>query len=353
DGITDLVEILAGLDPLVPDIMNPCQRFPPGSDMTFDGLTNCDNLMLGTEPSLIDTDGDGLPDVLEVMYGTDYLNRDAHLDFDGDGVSNGDEILQHSDPRSIDTQVHLDYAYRYDVKDEGFVTELSAETLRRLTGVEIVEMSPGTTAGVGALRYDAGQQTLQWRDGNDTDFGPVVSIDAGGIVELPSSSFAPIQGDDGRRIWARVTLIDLPPEDVSESVRIVYRRRQCLSYTIRNIRLMPTLPLEDGTPAGRNHIMLYFAQAPEGRMDLPGPYRMALIPVDYFPDKNRRRPDDAIIKVADEEFIRPPLIVSESATPPVPSTPYGICRFCPSNDEEGDEEGDEECDEEGDETAND
>lgn len=308
DGISDLVELLTGLDPLVPNEMPSCQRYPVGSDMTFDGLTDCDNLMLGTEPSLMDTDGDGLPDVLEVFGGTDYLNQDAHLDFDGDGVSNGDELLQNTDPRSIDTQLHLDNAYRYDIRDEGFVSELSASVPRRLTGVLVREMSPGTTASVGALRYDAGQQTLQWRDGNDTDFGPVVPVDAGGRIELPSSSYAPIQGEDGRRIWVEVSLVDLPPEDTTESVRIVIRRRQCLSYTIRNIRLMPTLELDDGTPAGRNHIMLYFGQAPEGRMDVPGPYRIALIPIDFDPP-NRRVPGDAIIHVADEEFIRPPLSV--------------------------------------------
>jgi hypothetical protein len=308
DGITDLVEILTGLDPLQPDEIRTCARYPVGSDMTFDGLTDCDNLLLGTEPSLMDTDGDGIPDVLEVHAGTDYLNRDAHLDADGDGVSNGDEIVQRTDPRSIDTALHLDHGYRYEIEDEGFVTELFASVPRRLTGVRIREMSPGTSASVGALRFDAGAQTLRWRDGNDTDFGPAVALGSGGRLELVSSSYAPIQGDDGRRIWVDVDVIDLPPTDTTESIRIVRRTRQCLAYTVRNVRLMPTLELDDGTPAGRNHILLYLGQAPEGRMDVPGPYRIALIPVDFDPP-NRRYPADAILYVEDDEFIRPPLTV--------------------------------------------
>ncbi|MBA2665285.1 MAG: hypothetical protein H0U74_23555 [Bradymonadaceae bacterium] len=305
DGITDFVEILTGLNPFAADALAACSLLAPGRDVTADGLTDCDNYALGTEPSLVDSDGDGIPDILEVLYGTDYLNPDAHLDSDSDGVSNGDEIIQHTDPRSVDTNAHLSHSYRYEIEDEGFVTELFAANLRQMTGVRVTDMSPGTTPGVGVLRFNAAAQTLSWQDANDTRAGEPVSVERGGVVELQSASYAPIQGEDGRRIFVEITLIDLPPADLVEPLRIVYRRRHCLSYTIRNIRLMPTRELDDGiNPAGTNNIMLFFAQAPEGRLDIPGPFRMASIPVVYDPP-DRRTPDDAIIWVSDDEFVRP------------------------------------------------
>lgn len=46
------------------------------------------------DPMAIDTDGDGLPDLLELQLGTDPLNPDT----DGDGVHDGDEVAAGTDP---------------------------------------------------------------------------------------------------------------------------------------------------------------------------------------------------------------------------------------------------------------
>ncbi len=67
---------------------------------------------------------------------------------------------------------------------------------------------------------------------------------------------------------------------------------------------METLALDDGTRAGTNQLMLYFAQAPEDRIEVPGPFRLALIPVVYAPPASRL-PGDAVLKVEDSEFVRP------------------------------------------------
>ena len=47
----------------------------------------------------MDTDGDGLPDRWEVLYGLNpYDAADALLDFDGDGMSNRDEYRARTNP---------------------------------------------------------------------------------------------------------------------------------------------------------------------------------------------------------------------------------------------------------------
>jgi hypothetical protein len=158
-------------------------------------------------------------------------------------------------------------------------------------------------------------RTLAWRDGSDGTEGDRVSVDPepgeefpAGELLLGSSSYAPSQGEEGRflRVTVDETDFALPDEPVSEAVRIVRRRRECLSYTVRNIRLMPTLALDDGSEAGLNRLLLYFLEAPPGRLDAPGPFRISEIPV-LFDPPDRREPAAAVLTVFEEEFVRPRL----------------------------------------------
>lgn len=65
-----------------------------------DGLTNGEELELGTDPNLADTDRDGLEDGEEINeHETDPLNADT----DGDGLTDGEEIEAGSDPNTADT----------------------------------------------------------------------------------------------------------------------------------------------------------------------------------------------------------------------------------------------------------
>lgn len=59
------------------------------TDSDGDGLTDAEELALGTDPNNPDTDGDGLTDFEEVrVYGTDPLNPDT----DYDGLTDGEEV---------------------------------------------------------------------------------------------------------------------------------------------------------------------------------------------------------------------------------------------------------------------
>ena len=61
------------------------------SDKDGDGMSDVREQELGTSPEETDTDGDTIPDRLEIeVYGTDPLNPDT----DSDGFPDGLELLQ-------------------------------------------------------------------------------------------------------------------------------------------------------------------------------------------------------------------------------------------------------------------
>tara|TARA_B110000037_G_scaffold34806_1_gene42387 strand:- start:75 stop:959 length:885 start_codon:yes stop_codon:yes gene_type:complete len=72
-------------------------------DNDGDGLTASEEEEYGTDPEMMDTDGDGLSDGEEVLdYGTDPLSTDS----DGDGYMDNDELDQGSDPVDADSLIY-------------------------------------------------------------------------------------------------------------------------------------------------------------------------------------------------------------------------------------------------------
>ena len=85
DGLTDSQEALYGSDPLL-------------ADSDSDGLTDAQEKLLGTRPKNSDTDGDGLSDGVEVKYpstygGFSYYSSPLVSDTNGDGVADGIECV--------------------------------------------------------------------------------------------------------------------------------------------------------------------------------------------------------------------------------------------------------------------
>jgi hypothetical protein len=70
-------------------------------------------------PANTDTDGDGMPDAWEVIYGLNpHDPADARLDSDGDGVSNLDEFRTQTNPRDAGSNLRLNV----DIGNPGNVT---------------------------------------------------------------------------------------------------------------------------------------------------------------------------------------------------------------------------------------
>lgn len=150
DGLPDDLELSLGLDP-----QDPVDAL---EDLDGDGLTNFAEFELGTRLDLGDSDGDGVADGEEVVAGRDgFVTNPLLADSDGDGVPDGLEIEVGTDPTD---RASVDYGavlLSISVEPGGFTlvknTVLPDEVSRRVrVGGLLVDGSdidltarPGTT----------------------------------------------------------------------------------------------------------------------------------------------------------------------------------------------------------------
>ncbi len=122
DLYSDLLETRhasSGFDPLDPD--QPAVGCTEQSDLDGDGLFDCEETILGTDPRHPDSDDDGVLDWIELALGTDPATADAMDDLDLDGTPNGDEIAGGTDPLTPDADTYRDYRVQTVLRDLGVV----------------------------------------------------------------------------------------------------------------------------------------------------------------------------------------------------------------------------------------
>ncbi|HEY3451701.1 MAG TPA: VWA domain-containing protein [Myxococcales bacterium] len=92
-----------------------CPNEVKGKDDDHDGLLDCDELLVGTSNTKFDTDGDGIPDVMEWLGHTQPGATDDESDPDRDGLTNAVEVRGHTDPLLAEDSHLTDRAYRYQM----------------------------------------------------------------------------------------------------------------------------------------------------------------------------------------------------------------------------------------------
>jgi hypothetical protein len=86
-----------------------------------DGLRNCEERYLGTNPRLYDSDADGFPDNVEMALRSSAVEDDTSTDGDRDGALSGFEVRDHTDPLRDDSDDAGKIRYRYDLVRTGVV----------------------------------------------------------------------------------------------------------------------------------------------------------------------------------------------------------------------------------------
>jgi hypothetical protein len=114
-------------------------------DSDCDGLTDCDEQIIGTNSTRMDSDDDGVVDSIEWQLKTQPAAQDLAIDTDSDNVSNGDEVQMHMDPLTIDTAKLATNAYRYKVEESGRIDAKGRQCFRfRVDNVLLANTLPDT-----------------------------------------------------------------------------------------------------------------------------------------------------------------------------------------------------------------
>ena len=298
DFLSDKVERVINFDPLVPDNPPVCMNVMPlDLDTDQDGLTDCEEALLRTDRTLPDTDGDGIPDRLEVLRGGDPLVNDLLIDSNQDGVTDGDAMKEGLVVGDYNPDNELTYGYLYTLVDEGAKMRFEPDPFDPLAGVVI--QTVGSTPILGNLVYDPGPPpTLAWSDGGTSvPPGPPVDVSKGGDFTLTAA--------DGSTITVSVIPKELAAQNMPLNVTILVRQtlRSCFHFDVRNITLVQTLEVPGGRPGiGWNTLATFMSEVPQSTPQGSSVVDEATLPVRYIaPDK--KSPNKPFVVLRQNDFL--------------------------------------------------
>ena len=293
-------------DPLVPGSFTACANLAdPLADHDLDGLNDCEEAILRTDPYLADSDRDGIPDLVEVRLGSNPLVDDRLIDSDQDGIPNGDEVKEGLDPWTDDSSRDLEYAYQYRTVDQGATTRLEATPNEPFPGVRILNVKLGTST-VWALRLSGEDPPrLAWAE-NESTLPAGAEDDPSASIALTSPGDFTLDSPQGGQLMVTIDPPLLPPPgSPTTDVRVILRNtlRTCFHMDVRNITLVETGELPTGRPGrGWNTLLLYVGEVP---LDSPNGntiYKAMTVPVRFVaPDS--KTPNVAFIHVSDDDLL--------------------------------------------------
>lgn len=238
-----------------------------------------------------DSDGDGLDDEEEALYGTLADSSDS----DGDGFNDFLEVrlaasgFDPLDPTDADCELDID---RVDSDGDGLrdCEERFVGTSRNFMdsdadGVpDMIELRYGTNPSAGDGRSDLDFDSARNADEIRGHSDPVVN-------DAANRSSIAYRYDLKSR-----SLDDLPTDD--ERVALVKKGRSCYDFSVENITLAST------DPGGENRIFIYVDQAPFDDPSDFGTFRVACVK-QVFIHPDFRDPPFPIVRVPSDAFREP------------------------------------------------
>lgn len=322
DGLSDRIEfrLFPRQDPLDgTDRPRSCFNPGPGGtipDRDFDLLNDCEEGLLETSPSIPDTDGDGLPDYLEVAAGTIPTSADDRLlDLDGDGVGNGVEVLAHTNPRTNDALLRDQESYRNQIIDLGARTVPLMEDSTDLRAVTFLRASENVVGGPAYLAWDNATSTLEWSDARLTSapqYEPIpeeITTSGEYILQARTQLGVDASGEpifDFASITVFVDANQLPPFPVTVTPLITLADLNCYDVRISNIKLVETLPTVSEPERGLNRVLVFFTQGPSDRLASPGIASVAEFRIRYQCTEDgvcNRSPGGATLPLTLDSFV--------------------------------------------------
>jgi hypothetical protein len=312
DSVGDGIEVRlaspgSAFDPLVPSPFNECATLTdPTADRDLDGLDDCEEAVLRTNPYLVDSDLDGIPDWVEVRLGGNPLVDDRLVDSDMDGIPNGEELLRGLDPWTNDSSRDLEYGYINRTIDEGATQRLEASPNEPFPGVRITAVKPGTST-VWALRITGDRPARLAFLENEAIMPDGMENDPGVTVLLSDKGDYPLLSPLGGQLTVTVDPQLLPPAgSLPIDARVIVRTtlRTCFHMDVRSVTLVETQEVPTGRPGrGWNMIHIYVGEVPLDSSSTGQTIVKAMIVPVRFIAPDQKTPNLAFISLADEDFL--------------------------------------------------
>ena len=161
DGCGDHTESITSFDPQVVDC--DCDDDGDRDDPDGDGLVTCEEKLNNTNPFHPDSDGDAIPDRFEVlnkMNANDF--NDALLNKDGDSINNREEFFYHLDLNNSNPPNTDAISYRYDLNTAQINAEGQYCVTFTISNIMVLETLQGGVNNIQVVALeDANNQVLQ------------------------------------------------------------------------------------------------------------------------------------------------------------------------------------------------